>query len=446
MTSDFEPSLEPSPELLSLVETYADPAVLLSADYQILAANGAYRRFYQDQGPEKKRCYEVSHHYTSPCDNAGESCPLRASIESGQPQRVLHIHHTPQGEEHVDVELFPLTGADGRPRYFVEVIRASQLATLSSQGSGLIGRSRKFNQVLELVQRVAPSEAAVLLLGESGTGKELVAQAIHDASAHADGPFVPVECSGLTETLFESELFGHEKGAFTGAQNRKIGLVEAARGGTLFLDEIGDVPLSLQVKLLRLLETRTFRRVGGVEPQRADFRLVCATHRDLKQMVDAGEFRMDLFFRINTFPIVLSPLRERPEDLPLLIEAMLKRLAPHRTLRLNDDAIECLHGYEFPGNVRELRNVVERALLLCDGDLIGPEHLPGECRNSHFAVSPRTTENDLMPLDEMERRYLRWAVTRFQGDKRELAERLGVSERTLYRKLQELRDGEFSEG
>jgi len=355
---------------------------------------------------------------------------------------MLHIHHTPQGEEHVDVELFPLTGADGRPRFFIEVMRGIQMASLSSQGRGLIGRSRQFNQVLELVQRVAPSDAAVLLLGESGTGKELVAQAIHGASNYAEGPFVPVECSGMTETLFESELFGHEKGAFTGAQSRKLGLVEAARGGTLFLDEIGDVPMSLQVKLLRLLETRTFRRVGGVEPQRAEFRLVCATHRNLKQMVDAGEFRMDLFYRINTFPIVLPPLRERPEDLPLLIDAMLKRIAPHRAIRFSDTALECLRGYDFPGNVRELRNVVERAVLLCDGDLIGPEQLPSECIDINGSSVPAIGEMELLPLEEMERRYLRRAVARFQGDKRELAERLGVSERTLYRKLQELREGE----
>jgi DNA-binding NtrC family response regulator len=422
-----------------MVESYADPVVLLSPDYQILAANTVYRRLYRDDNPQHKHCYEVSHHYALPCDKAGESCPLRACIESGQPQRLLHIHHTPQGEEHVDVELFPLHGADGRPRYFIEVMRGTRLASLSPQGAGLIGRSRKFNQALELVLRVAASDAAVLLLGESGTGKELVAQAIHRASLYAEGPFVPVECSGLTETLFESELFGHEKGAFTGAQNRKTGLVEAARGGTLFLDEIGDVPMSLQVKLLRLLETRTFRRVGGVEPISTDFRLICATHRNLKQMVDAGEFRIDLFYRINTFPIVLPSLRERYEDLPLLIDAMLKRIAPHRKIRFSDAAIECLRGYDFPGNVRELRNVVERAVLLCDGDLIGPEQLPGECTAVINGSAPIIDEVDLITLEELEHRYLRRVVAHFHGDKRELADRLGVSERTLYRKLQELR-------
>jgi two-component system response regulator HydG len=440
---DVMKSESPSAELLSLVETYREPAVLLSVDYAILAANSAYRLLYGDQGPESKHCYEVSHHYTLPCDRAGESCPLRACVESGQPQRVFHLHHTPQGEEHVDVELYPITGADGLPRYFLEVMRNSHLASTSPQGSGLIGRSRRFNQVLELVQRVALSDTAVLLLGESGTGKELIAQAIHRASVHADGPFVPVECSGLTETLFESELFGHEKGAFTGAQSRKIGLVEAARGGTLFLDEIGDVPISLQVKLLRLLETRTFRRVGGVEPQRAEFRLICATHRNIKQMVAAGEFRMDLFYRINTFPIELPALRERPEDLPLLIEGLLERVASQRGMRFSEEAIACLRGYDFPGNVRELRNVVERAVLLCDGDLIGPEHLPSECfPGASGGFTAQCGAMTLLPLEEMERNYLRLVLATFQGDKRELAERLGVSERTLYRKLQGVREGD----
>ncbi len=427
------------------MDSYSEPAVLLSNDFRILAANQAYQRLFGMEHVKGRRCYEVSHHYVVPCDQAGETCPLIASAKTGQPQRVLHVHHTPRGEEHVDVEIFPVRNAEGELSYFLEVMRSNRLASVDPQAGGLVGRAPRFNRVLELIQRVAPSEAAVLLLGESGTGKELVASAIHKASGRADGPFVPVECSGLTETLFESELFGHEKGAFTGAQSRKIGLVEAAAGGTLFLDELGDVPLSQQVKLLRLLETGTYRRVGGIEPIKADFRLICATHRDLKSMVKEGRFRQDLYYRINTFPILLPSLRERMEDLPLLAEALLRRVSGARDLRLSKSALVTLINYDFPGNIRELRNLLERAALLCDGDLILPEHFPEdgllgeECIGT---IGPVPFE--IVTLEEMERRYLNWVRARFPGDKRDLARRLGVSERTLYRKLHDLRESDGS--
>ena len=226
---------------------------------------------------------------------------------------------------------------------------------------------------------MAPSATTALLLGESGTGKELVAQAIHQQSGREHGPFVVVECSGLTESLFESELFGYEKGAFTGANRRKIGLVESASGGTLFLDEVGDIPLSLQVKLLRLLETGTFRRVGGVETLRADFRLIAATHRDLKGMVERGSFRRDLYYRLSVFPIHLPALRERRGDIVLLAETLLTRLAPGRAYVLGDEMRARLLAYDFPGNIRELRNIIERAILMADGGTLLPEHLPEGC-------------------------------------------------------------------
>ncbi|MFO7594689.1 MAG: sigma-54-dependent Fis family transcriptional regulator [Pseudomonadota bacterium] len=428
-------------ELQGVLEVFDAPAALLSPDYEVLAGN---RRYFREFGEmletgRPSYCYEVSHHYTVPCDQAGEDCPLRLARETGQPARLLHLHHTPRGEEHVDVEIYPLFNDSGSIHYYLELMRYSRLAGQDPEAGPLLGRSSAFNKVVGLVERVAPSEATVLLLGESGTGKELIASAVHEASMRADGPFVPVECSGLTETLFESELFGHEKGAFTGAVSRKIGLVEAARGGTLFLDEIGDVPLSLQVKLLRLLETGTYRRVGGIEPQKADFRLVCATHRDLRVMVDKGEFRQDLYYRLNTFPIELPPLRKRLEDLPLLIESLLHRFAPNRTIKVSREALACIKQYAFPGNIRELRNMIERALLLADGDLILPEHLPPECRDSRDNKGAATPfPEEMVPLEQAEARYLSWAVARFHGEKRQLAERLGVSERTLYRKLREL--------
>jgi DNA-binding NtrC family response regulator len=256
-------------------------------------------------------------------------------------------------------------------------------------------------------------------------------------SPYADAPFVAVDCSSLTETLFESELFGHERGAFTGALSRKIGLVEAAQGGTLFLDEVGDIPLPLQVKLLRLLETGTYRRVGGVEPLSANFRVIAATHRDLEAMVKAGTFRQDLYYRINVFPILLPALRQRLRDLPQLVEQLLTRLEPRRSVSLNKEALSLLATHDFPGNVRELRNLLERALVLADGNVLKPEHFPDLLGATQ---TPRPLEmefGEIIPLEQLERSYLEWTVATFPGDRQSLATKLGVSERTLYRKLKE---------
>jgi len=422
------------------------PAVALGTDYRILAANQAYRaRFGNGAEVVGRHCHAVSHDSPVPCDRAGESCPMLMAEASGTAQRVLHVHHTPHGDEHVSVEARPVYRADGSLWFYIEFMQEHATGAARPDGpGGLVGRAPAFLRVLDLVHRVAPSMTTALLLGESGTGKEVVARAIHEASERRRRPFVAVECSGLTESLFESELFGHERGAFTGAHTAKPGLVESASGGTLFLDEVGDIPPSLQVKLLRLLETRTYRRVGSVEPQQADFRLVCATHRDLAQMVAAGEFRQDLYYRISAFPIPLPALRERVEDLPLLIEALLGRMPGGARLRLSRAALECLRAYRFPGNVRELRNVLERAALLVDGDLIRPEHLPDACRSALDRAKAGAGEaatpdaREVLTLAEAERAYLRRVVASFAGDGKALAQALGVSERTLFRKLQGL--------
>lgn len=444
----FMPSLENQPpaELISMLESYPEPAVLLSSGYLILATNGAYRRTYGESSASQRHCYEVSHHYDKPCDLMGESCPMKRCQETGQAQRVFHLHHTCHGEEHVDVELYPVHSASGDAEYFLEVMRHSKLASPRPGGVPLVGRSACFARMIGLIERAAPSETTVLLLGESGTGKELVAQAVHKGSQRSQGPFVPVECSGLTETLFESELFGHEKGAFTGANSRKIGLVESAAGGTLFLDEIGDIPLPQQVKLLRLLETGTFRRVGGVETLKADFRLVCATHQNLDQQVADGDFRMDLYYRINAFPVDLPALQERTDDLPLLIDSILPQFAGERHLTVSPEALRCLQSYNFPGNVRELRNILERACLLADDQLIEPEHLPARClQGAQHSSDPHEAQTQLqqmavlkpMSLYQVEKHYLEWVWRQLDGDKKKLAQLLDVSERTLYRKLKE---------
>ena len=429
-------------ELTSLLSAIEEPAVLLSPDYQILAANSAYREAYGDNRPiHDRRCYEVSHHYDVPCDLAGEVCPLKNCLSSGQPQRILHLHHTPFGEEHVDVHLLPIRNEQGDIIYLLEKMLTTRSASSTPAKEGMVGRSQAFNQMLELIHRAAPSETTVLLLGESGTGKELAARAIHQESPRSEGPFVPVECSGLTETLFETELFGHEKGAFTGAHSRKIGLVEAAKGGTLFLDEVGDIPLSLQVKLLRLLETGTFRRVGGVDTIQADFRLVLATHHDLKPLVERQLFRQDLYYRVSVFPIRLPSLKQRGEDLFLLAESLLKRLSSKQEWVLSDAVKNILLQYDFPGNVRELKNILERATLLADGNEILPQHLPDELQqlNSEAQQPQVGREHLLQPLEQMEKQYLQTISRAYaHKDRRWLAQQLGLSERTLYRKLKQL--------
>jgi two-component system response regulator HydG len=370
------------------LEACPDPAILLSPDYVILAANRAYEAHYgASVRPGRDRCFEVSHGYASPCDQNGESCPLAESRRQRRHSRVFHVHAGPDGPEHVDVAMHPLFEDDeeGPIAAYLEVIRV--VPEVSAQASGtFVGRSKAFQRVVELLRRVAPSDTPALLLGESGTGKELAARALHDAGPRRSGPFVPLECSGLSETLFESELFGHKKGAFTGATADRVGLVEAARGGTLFLDEIGDVPLNLQVKLLRLLETGRYRRVGESQARQADFRLVCATHRDLDGAMAEGSFRRDLYYRISAFPIELPPLRERADDVVLLAEALLT--AGRSSKRLSPEAERLLTAYRFPGNVRELRNLLDRACLLADGPVLEPRHFPRHLTPAPAAASP----------------------------------------------------------
>ena len=433
------------PELISFLDGQAEPSIVMDAEYRIVAANSAYtREFAQGRDVNGKACYEVSHHFTVPCDQAGESCPLRMSQQSGQMQRVLHLHHTPRGEEHVDVSTAPIRDDKGRLAYFVETMRVVKHASSHPAAEGLVGRAASFSRMLSLVMRVAPTDAAVLLLGETGTGKELVARVVHEAGHSAEGPFVAVDCSGLTESLFESELFGYEKGAFTGAAHRKIGLVEAASGGTLFLDEVGDIPLALQVKLLRLLEAGTYRRVGGIETLRSDFRLVCATHRDMTDMVETETFRRDLFHRISTFPIAVPALNERIDDIPLLANSFLKRVAGDRDLHFSPATLEALMQRRYTGNIRELRNIVERASILADGNEIAPSHLD---MDPCCSKAPDTNRGPVAPaasafvvdapiaLEDLERNYLRWLQARFDGDRRSMAASLKVGMRTLYRKL-----------
>ena len=305
----------------------------------------------------------------------------------------------------------------------------------------VIGQSPAMEAIFEIVQQVAPSRASILVLGESGTGKELIAKAIHNLSPRARQPLVTVHCAALSPTLLESELFGHEKGAFTGAHERRIGRFEQANGGSLFLDEIGEIDQSTQVKLLRFLGERTFERVGSSTTQTADVRLIAATNRNLEEAVAAGDFREDLFFRLRVVEIPLPPLRERGTDTVLLAKAFLKEFAKENAkpiVDLHPDAIAALMAHAWPGNVRELRTAIEHAVVLCRGDTIGVADLPPSVRGESSATHPSTKDvlgKKNLTVEEAEKALIIRALKECDGNRTAAAKKIGMSRRTLHRKL-----------
>jgi two-component system response regulator AtoC len=310
--------------------------------------------------------------------------------------------------------------------------------------SGIVGKSAAMLNVYKMVARIARSSAPVLVFGESGTGKELVARAVHSNSPRANNPFVAVSCAAMTETLLESELFGHEKGAFTGAERQRRGLFEQATGGTLFLDEIGEIPAKMQAQLLRVLQEGEIRRVGGSENIKVDVRIVAATHRDLDEEVKAGRFREDLLFRLRVVSIRLPSLGERLEDVPPLVEYFLG-LASRREHRaiptISPEAMALLKSYPWPGNVRELRNAVERAVAVASPDVILASDLPAEITGRQVSVTPgKTFSGDAIIADRptlaiLEKRYVELTLIETGGNKKRAAEVLGIDRRTLYRTL-----------
>lgn len=307
----------------------------------------------------------------------------------------------------------------------------------------IIYKSDVMHQVLKMVDRVAPSGAPVLILGESGTGKELIARAVHEKSQRADKPFVAINCGALRETLLESELFGHEKGAFTGAYNRKIGLAEAASGGTLFLDEIGELSPGIQAKLLRFIQEGEVYRVGGKEPIKVNIRLISATNRELDSEVLKGTFREDLYYRINTITIHSPPLRRRKEDIPMLVEYFLARgnsRVLNRGQEMSPEAMQALVKYDWPGNIRELQNLCERLQILADGHTIQVSDLPDTILKPENKLVIGQYDPTLT-LHELERRYIVEALKHFDGNKTQAANALGITIKTLYNKLHEY--GEF---
>ena len=302
---------------------------------------------------------------------------------------------------------------------------------------GLVGSSPPMRRAMELVEKVAPSKASVVITGQSGTGKEMVARAIHQLSPRRDKPFIAINCSAIPATLIESEMFGHERGAFTGADQRRLGAWELADGGTLFLDEVGEIPIELQAKFLRVIEEERLRRLGGKSEITVDVRVISATNRELKEEIKSGRFREDLYFRLNVFHINLAPLKERRDDIPVLVQHFIDRFAREGGKKLqgvSPQAMKLLCDYAWPGNIRELRNTLERAVILCGGGAIEAEHLPGELAlgggESAYLKLPYG-----LPLREIEKEYILATLTRLQKNKARTAQALGISEKTLYNKL-----------
>jgi two-component system, NtrC family, response regulator HydG len=315
-------------------------------------------------------------------------------------------------------------------------LAAAQLAAASSRA--IVGNSQVMRATLETARQAANSSATVLLLGESGTGKELLARYIHEHSPRASKPFIATNCAALPESILESELFGHEKGSFTGAVRSRAGRFQEADGGTLFLDEIGEIPLQVQVKLLRALQEGEVEPVGG-RTTSVDFRLICATNRDLVDEVKASRFREDLYYRINVVPIRIPPLRDRLEDVPLLVDHFLRLFAVRHGKAIesiHDEAVELMSGYGWPGNVRELENAVERAVVLSRGPVIQVDDLPPELRDPQAGHGRQLTFSVGTPLEEVERRMIMETLKFTRGDKRLAADLLGIATRTIYRKLE----------
>jgi two-component system nitrogen regulation response regulator GlnG len=380
----------PPPELVSLLEQLPGCRLLIDRHYRIVATNSTFREHCHQVPGQRvtgRRCYEVSHGYDSPCDQNGEVCPLAAATRSGKTENCLHIHHTPCGPEHVSVEILPLTGASGAVELYMEHMEPLEH---SQSGEHCVGRDPSFLATLGLIKRVAPADTSVLLLGETGTGKEVMARALHDLSSRATKPFVVVDCSGLTETLFESELFGHERGAFTGAQQMRRGRFEQAEGGTLFLDEIGDMPAELQTRLLRVLSDGFYYRVGGHQPIKADVRVIAATHQNLEERVRQGLFREDLYHRLNVIRLRLPSLRERREDIPLLAKHFLAKSARELGVepkKLSEGALQYISQMPFPGNVRQLENLCHWLTVLAPAQVVKVEDLPLAAREGNWLTA-----------------------------------------------------------
>lgn len=445
------------PTLQSLIDAHENPFVLIDESYAVVAANHAYQARYGITAEEivGRRCHEVSHHHDTPCWQNGEECPHLEVFKHDRNCQLLHTHFDAKGKpEHVQIKGYLIPHPEGGRLLGEAIFHMTTPQEIDCDEMRLIGRSPAFLHALEQLSRTAQSQANALLIGESGVGKELAAHFVHRNSPRRGGPFMAVDCAALTETLFESEIFGHERGAFTGCIGRKQGIFELAHAGTLFLDEVGELTPSMQAKFLRVLESGEFRRIGGREVLHADVRVIAATNRDLRAMADAGTFREDLYYRLACIVTELPPLRARRSDIPALAEALLVHInqANHTNCYLTGEAMEKLVNYDYPGNVRELRNVLSRAAAHCGGsrqgairgaDIVFHTRAPRPEARIPASANPVLEESEApLRMQDVEAKHLAELLVRYRGRRRSVADVLGVSERTLYRKIKRYRLGE----
>jgi two-component system, NtrC family, response regulator AtoC len=440
------------PEMQSLIDVQENPFVLIDENYQIVAANRAYCVNYgvDNEKVVGRHCHEVSHLSAVPCHQNGEDCPHQEVFRTGQMHEVIHTHFDSHNRpEHVRIKGHPIRGANQKLYLGEAVFPIAVSEDLRCEDMQMVGSSPAFLASLDQLTRAAESNAAILLLGESGVGKELAAQYVHKRSARRNQALIVLNCASIAVDMFEDELFGHERGAFTGCVGRKKGLFELADNGILFLDEIGDMPLFMQAKLLRVLESGEFRRIGGTETLSADVRLVSATNNDLLKKVQRGEFRQDLYYRIAGIDLRLPNLQARRSDIPALAEAMLKRITPASTThcKFTLEALEKLQAYAFPGNIRELKNILLKALSESNNGIISAAniHLSPQAHNLPAVAHPEFPLNILqqasaekssnISIADLEAEHIAKLLQSYNGHRRNVADTLGISERTLYRKL-----------
>ncbi len=436
-------------ELQSIIDAHDNAFVVIDENYTIVAANKAYSDAYSVEPTEivGDKCYKVSHHSDVPCHLNGEDCPHKQVFETGQPHQVLHIHYDQdKEEEHVRIKGSPVRGADGRLFLGESVFPVAKSHELGCDEQRMLGSSPAFMACIEEISSAARSDAPILLNGESGVGKEMAAEFVHKKSSRCSKPFVSIDCRAISDDMFESELFGDDRDDLKGFIGRHQGLVESADGGTLFLDEVGAIPLGIQGRLLRLLESGKFRRVGGREDLSANISVVCATNNNLRKRVDDGSFRADLYYRIAGIPITIPPLRERRADIPSLVEALIKRLShPNGSqCRITQDAVELLKGYDYPGNIRELQNILQKAAALSTNGIITPDLLEldeyADIYQNPLAdrrMIPRQDGGGKRSMTELESDHIRSLLLQFNGHRSKVADVLKISERTLYRKLKQ---------
>ncbi|PCJ87707.1 MAG: Fis family transcriptional regulator [Thiotrichaceae bacterium] len=440
--------------LQSVIDATDNGFVVIDKDYNVVAANKAYCAAYgiDSDAIVGRKCHEVSHHSDVPCHLNGEDCPHKKVFETKEPHQVLHIHYDLNNEEeHVRIKGSPIYGTDGELFLGEAVFPIAKSDDMGCDKQRMLGTSPSFLACIEEMSGAASSDVPILLNGESGVGKELAAKFIHHKSSSRNAqPFVSIDCASISEGIFESELFGHERGAFTGCVGRRHGLIESAEGGTLFLDEIGEVPLNLQGRLLRALETGNYRRLGGREDLHADIRVICATQNNLRQMVDQGTFRADLYYRIAGISITIPPLRERRSDIAPLVKSMLEKMNTNSDTagRITSEAMDLMQHYDYPGNIRELQNILQKAIAISTTGLIDEDCLQLNSFSNIYANpladrrhAPRETKNNApsthRSLTDVEATHIESLLHQHDGHRAKVAEDLHISERTLYRKLKQ---------